>query len=201
MGFMLSIVSLGTVALQSSINVLGTQIIAAHTTARKLFGLLTMPFATVAAAIATFTSQNKGAEQYDRIRQGVYQANMLTTIYSIVVTILIFLSAPFLVHVMSGSSDPFILQTGSMYMRINSPFFIVLGVLLNLRNALQGMGRKIIPLFSSIIELVGKVIFASLLIPFMGYLGVCFCEPFVWSCMALQLWFSFYRSEEIRAVK
>ena len=65
-----------------------------------------MPFATVAAAIATFTSQNKGAEQYDRIRQGVYQANMLTTIYSIVVTILIFLSAPFLVHVMSGSSDP-----------------------------------------------------------------------------------------------
>lgn len=122
MGFMLSIVSLGTVALQSSINVLGTQIIAAHTTARKLFGLLTMPFATVAAAIATFTSQNKGAEQYDRIRQGVYQANMLTTIYSIVVTILIFLSAPFLVHVMSGSSDPFILQTGSMYMRINSPF-------------------------------------------------------------------------------
>ena len=201
MGFMLSIVSLGTVALQSSINVLGTQIIAAHTTARKLFGLLTMPFATVAAAIATFTSQNKGAEQYDRIRQGVYQANMLTTIYSVVVTILIFLSAPFLVHVMSGSSDPFILQTGSMYMRINSPFFIVLGVLLNLRNALQGMGRKIIPLFSSIIELVGKVIFASLLIPFMGYLGVCFCEPFVWSCMALQLWFSFYRSEEIRAVK
>ena len=201
MGFMLSIVSLGTVALQSSINVLGTQIIAAHTTARKLFGLLTMPFATVAAAIATFTSQNKGAEQYDRIRQGVYQANMLTTIYSIVVTILIFLSAPFLVHVMSGSSDPFILQTGSLYMRINSPFFIVLGVLLNLRNALQGMGRKIIPLFSSIIELVGKVIFASLLIPFMGYLGVCFCEPFVWSCMALQLWFSFYRSEEIRAVK
>lgn len=201
MGFMLSIVSLGTVALQSSINVLGTQIIAAHTTARKLFGLLTMPFATVAAAIATFTSQNKGAEQYDRIRQGVYQANMLTTIYSIVVTILIFLSAPFLVHVMSGSSDPFILQTGSMYMRINSPFFIVLGVLLNLRNALQGMGRKIIPLFSSIVELVGKVIFASLLIPFMGYLGVCFCEPFVWSCMALQLWFSFYRSEEIRAVK
>lgn len=102
MGFMLSIVSLGTVALQSSINVLGTQIIATHTTARKLFGLLTMPFATVAAAIATFTSQNKGAEQYDRIRQGVYQANMLTTIYSIVVTILIFLSAPFLVHVMSG---------------------------------------------------------------------------------------------------
>lgn len=50
MGFMLSIVSLGTVALQSSINVLGTQIIAAHTTARKLFGLLTMPFATVSCS-------------------------------------------------------------------------------------------------------------------------------------------------------
>lgn len=201
MGFMLSIVSLGTVALQSSINILGTQVIAAHTTARKLFGLLTMPLATLATAIATFTSQNKGAEQYHRIRQGVYQANLLTIGYSVAVTVLVFILSPFLVRMMSGSSDAFILNTGSLYMRINVPFFLVLGPLLNLRNALQGMGCKIIPLFSSVIELLGKVLFASLLIPVIGYLGVCFCEPFVWSCMAVQLWFAFYRNEEIIAAK
>ena len=187
MGFMLSIVSLGTVALQSSINVLGTQIIAAHTTARKLFGLLTMPFATVAAAIATFTSQNKGAEQYDRIRQGVYQANMLTTIYSVVVTILIFLSAPFLVHVMSGSSDPFILQTGSMYMRINSPFFIVLGVLLNLRNALQGMGYGLVPMLGGVFELVARATIVLLVAGRTSFAGVCLADPMAWIAALIPL--------------
>lgn len=201
MGFMLSIVSMGTVALQSSINPLGTTIIAAHTTARKLFGLLSMPLGTMSTAIATFVSQNYGAGQYRRIRQGVRQANLMAMCYSVIVTVVIFFTAPVVVKTMSGSSDPFIIQTGSRYLYINLPFFTVLSILVNLRNALQGMGRKVIPLFSSIIELSGKVLFASLLIPAIGYLGVCFCEPFVWSCMTLQLCFAFYRSDEMQMAK
>ena len=201
MGFMLSIVSMGTVVLQGAINVLGTSVIAAHTTARKLFNLLSMPTSTISAAVATFTSQNKGANQYRRIRQGMFQANLITIAYSLAVTVLIVFAAPALVGLMSGSSDQFLLDTGSLYLYINVPFFIPLGILLNLRSGLQGMGRKIVPLFSSIIELLGKLLFALLLIPMVGYLGVCFCEPFVWSCMALQLWFAFYRTDEIIAVK
>ena len=201
MGFMLSIVSMGTVVLQGAINVLGTSVIAAHTTARKLFNLLSMPTSTISAAVATFTSQNKGANQYRRIRQGMFQANLITIAYSLAVTVLIVFAAPALVGLMSGSSDQFLLDTGSLYLYINVPFFIPLGILLNLRSGLQGMGRKIVPLFSSIIELLGKLLFALLLIPMVGYLGVCFCEPFVWSCMALQLWFAFYRTDEIIAAK
>ena len=201
MGFMLSIVSMGTVVLQGAINVLGTSVIAAHTTARKLFNLLSVPTSTISAAVATFTSQNKGANQYRRIRQGMFQANLITIAYSLAVTVLIVFAAPALVGLMSGSSDQFLLDTGSLYLYINVPFFIPLGILLNLRSGLRGMGRKIVPLFSSIIELLGKLLFALLLIPMVGYLGVCFCEPFVWSCMALQLWFAFYCTDEIIAAK
>lgn len=201
MGFMLSIVSMGTVVLQGAINVLGTSVIAAHTTARKLFNLLSMPTSTISAAVATFTSQNKGANQYRRICQGMFQANLITIAYSLAVTVLIVFAAPALVGLMSGSSDQFLLDTGSLYLYINVPFFIPLGILLNLRSGLQGMGRNIVPLFSSIIELLGKLLFALLLIPMVGYLGVCFCEPFVWSCMALQLWFAFYHTDEIIAAK
>ena len=160
-----------------------------------------MPTSTISAAVATFTSQNKGANQYRRIRQGMFQANLITIAYSLAVTVLIVFAAPALVGLMSGSSDQFLLDTGSLYLYINVPFFIPLGILLNLRSGLQGMGRKIVPLFSSIIELLGKLLFALLLIPMVGYLGVCFCEPFVWSCMALQLWFAFYRTDEIMAAK
>ena len=72
MGFMFSIVSIGTIILQSGINGLGTQIIAAHTAARKLISLFCLPLSTLAASMATFVSQNKGANQKDRIKKKTY---------------------------------------------------------------------------------------------------------------------------------
>ena len=47
MGFMLSIVSTGTVILQTAINSLGYLIIAVHTDARKLFAFCMMPVSTI----------------------------------------------------------------------------------------------------------------------------------------------------------
>lgn len=90
MGFMFSIVSIGTIILQTGINSLGTQIIAAHTAARKLMSLFCLPLSTLAASMATFVSQNKGAQNYDRIIKGVHLANMCGIIYPIFLSILIF---------------------------------------------------------------------------------------------------------------
>ena len=42
-------------------------------------------------------------------------------------------------------------------LRVNAPFYGVLGILLNLRYSLQGLGQKITPLVSSIIEFIGKI--------------------------------------------
>ena len=56
-----------------------------------------------------------------------------------------------------------------------------------LRNALQGMGKKLTPLTSSFIELFGKIFFVVFIIPYTGYMGVIFCEPLIWIPMTLQL--------------
>lgn len=193
MGFMFSIVSIGTIILQSGINSLGTQIITAHTAARKLISLFCLPLSTLAASMATFVSQNKGAQNYERIIKGVRLSNICGIIYPIFLSILIYFTAENLVHLLSGSNTPAVLQNGAMYLKINIPFFIVLSILLNLRNAIQGFGYKITPLFSSIIELIGKIVFTLFLVPTFKYLGVCFCEPIIWCLMASQLIYSYQK--------
>ena len=193
MGFMFSIVSIGTIILQTGINGLGTQIIAAHTAARKLMSLLCLPLSTLAASMATFVSQNKGAQNYTRIMKGVRMANTCGIIYPMFLSIIIYFTAENLVHFLSGSSNPIVLENGAMYLKINVPFFIVLSILLNLRNTIQGFGYKITPLISSLIEFFGKIVFTLFLVPTFKYLGVCFCEPIIWCMMASQLLFSYHR--------
>lgn len=60
MGLMFSIVSVGTVILQTAINDFGVLIIGAQTTARRLMALSLMPLTAIAASMTTFVSQNLG---------------------------------------------------------------------------------------------------------------------------------------------
>lgn len=198
MGFMLCIVSMGTVILQSAINKLGYLTIAGHVAARKLNSFCAMPATSLCMAISTFVSQNKGANQKERIRQGVRCANLIACVCGVAITIILFFVAPLFVKLISGSTNSTVINNGVMYLRINAPFYAVLGILLNLRNALQGLGKKIVPLISSVIECLGKMIFVAIFIPILGYYGVIICEPVIWCFMTLQLAYSFYTDEYMK---
>ena len=58
---------------------------------------------------------------------------------------------------------------------------------------MQGVGRKVVPIASSVIELVGKVIFTFLVIPYLGFFGVCLVEPTLWVICTIFLVFNFIR--------
>lgn len=198
MGFMMAIVSSGTVILQKAINGFGYLTIAGHTTARKVSAFCMMPCATVSASLATFVSQNYGANQRERIVDGMKIGFKLAIGWGVIATVIMFFFARPLVSLISGSSEATVLDNGSLYLMINAPFYAVLGILLILRNALQGLGKKIVPLISSIIEFFGKVIFAWLFIPMLDYFGVIICEPVIWCLMCLQLLYSFFNNPYIK---
>lgn len=198
MAVMMSIVYIGTIILQRAINNLGYLTIAAHTAARKLNGFCLMPAATIGAALSTFVSQNKGAGEYNRIRAGVKVANIMAVCWGVIISIILFFTAPTLIKVLSGSTEEVIIKNGSLYLIINAPFYTVVGMLFNLRNSLQGLGEKLTPLISSTIECIGKVIFVAILIPKLKYMGVIICEPIIWCCMTIQLVYSFYRNPFIK---
>ena len=201
MGVMLLIVSAGTVILQTAINNLGYLIIAGHTAARKLNSFAMIPVASLSMSLATFVSQNKGANQGYRIREAVRYANIISIIWGAIITVVLIFFAPTLMKILSGSSEDVVINNGVRYLLWNSPFYAVLGILLNLRNALQGIGEKLLPLVSSIIEFFGKILFVILFIPSLKYFGVIICEPVIWCCMCLQLAYSFYKNSYIKKYK
>ena len=192
MGFMSSIVSIGTVILQTAVNGMGVTIIAAQTTGRRIMFFLMMPMSSLATALTTFVSQNFGAGNKSRIKSAVKYANIINTIWSIISVVFVYtLSVP-LIRFISGSYDKELIANAKLYIAMAAPFFWALGILFNLRNALQGMDRKIEPLISSCIELICKIAFVLFVIPHVGYTGVVLTEPIIWVVMVLQLAYSFY---------
>lgn len=189
MALMLVVVSIGTVALQSAVNSFDKEVIAAHTAARKIDELFMIPLSTFSVTAATYGSQNYGAGRMDRIREGIFNVFLLGFIWSTLGILTVYLAGPFLVRTITGSENPTIIQTAVQYIRINFPFFYFLVPLLVLRSTLQGLGRRLVPVIGSGIELIGKFLVVAFLAPRLGYLGVCISEPIIWIiCMSLVMW-------------
>ncbi|MBO5583004.1 MAG: MATE family efflux transporter [Prevotella sp.] len=187
MGFMMSFVLLGTFALQTSINALGTNIIVAHTGARRITMLLFLPYTVLGMALATYCGQNLGARQYRRISQGIWSAIRISAMWSIVAIIIVYVAAPLCVRLVTASSQPEVVDNASLYLRVDVLFYFVCALICLLRNAMQGFGDNRTPILSSTVELTGKVLIALLLVPSIGYWGVIVCEPIVWVLMVVPL--------------
>ena len=201
MAFMGSIVSIGSIILQSGINGLGTKIIAGHVAARKVYALMNLPFISIGVALSTFIGQNKGSNQGERILRAMKDAYLFDFVFAAVCSLILWFSAPSLIHLISGSSDPTIIGNGSKFLYVVGPFYAVLGMLMQTRFALQGLGSKILPLFSSVIECVGKILFTMFLIPMFQYDAVIWCEPIIWCLMLIELLISFECNSYIKDVK
>lgn len=187
MALMSAIVSSGSIVLQAPINSFGTMIIAGHISARKIFGITNIPLIAIGTAAATFVSQNLGAQKIDRIKKVVRTANIMCVIWGILCTVVIPLTAKILISAISGSSNEEVISYGSKYIIFMQPFYAILGILVVTRNSLQGLGSKIVPLFSSVIEFLGKVLFTVAIIPHTGIRGIIMCEPLIWCAMTVQL--------------
>lgn len=187
MGLMGCIVNIGTIILQSAINGLGTSIVAAHTAARRLFDILMILIYTVGLAMTTYVSQNAGAGRVDRIKQGVRHAHVVATIISTMMILLCYLIARPVIEWLTSSTDPAIVDPAVFYLKFGVWFFYALGPLFILRCSLQGMGCKIIPICSSILEMLVKIASAAILVPHLQYFGVVLTEPISWVLMTTLL--------------
>ena len=196
--FMMCFVSAGSVILQSGINGLGYLTIAAHTAARKLYTFCMMPFTAMSQTVNTFVSQNYGAKQPERIRKAMKYSYLYAAVVTVLITGVIWIFAPAMIHWISGSDEPTLLQNGTLYLRVVAPCYFILGVLNNTRRALQAVGQKILPVFSGVIELIGKILFTAVFIPKMQYTAVIICEPVIWCFMVVELLVVFWRDPFIR---
>lgn len=180
MGLMSAIYNLGSVALQSSINALGSVYITAQTAARRMAEMYFIPGGALGIGVATFSSQNLGAGRRSRIWQSVRAALKIYFVWWLFVLAFTFLLGEPVLRLITGSSDARIISNAMLYLKISVPVIPPMAVLVILRNMLQGIRHTVEPLLASALELIGKVIFAVWLVPVWGYRAVCFCEPTTW---------------------
>ena len=185
------VVELGTVIFQSAANLLGQMYIAAHSSARRLLMMMIQPIISLSIANMTFIGQNWGAGKTERVRPAIRTAILLEILWCLFAAFILFFFGGALIRFTTGTTDPEILKNGVLSLRINCVLFPVLGVLFCLRNTMQAMGHKIIPVLSSFIELAMKLLAVALFIPRWGFIGVCITEPVTWVLMTLFLAGSF----------
>ena len=168
MGLMSAIYNLGSVALQSSINALGSVYITAQTAARRMAEMYFIPGGALGIGVATFSSQNLGAGRRSRIWQSVRAALKIYFVWWLFVLAFTFLLGEPVLRLITGSSDARIISNAMLYLKISVPIIPPMAVLVILRNMLQGIRHTVEPLLASALELIGKVIFAVWLVPVWG---------------------------------
>lgn len=172
MGLMSCLVGIGTILLQSAINTLGTTVIVAHTAARKVFELVSLPNSVLGSAMATYCGQNYGARRFDRIRQGIRASLIIAAVWAVVVFLICHTIEGKLIQFVASTTNPDVIYWGSTYLKVDMSFIVICGVIVILRNSMQGFGDRVIPVFSSCIELAGKIIFAFVFAPMFAYWGI-----------------------------
>ena len=187
MAFMSAFVQLGTFALQTSINTFGTNTIVAHTAARKASSIFMMPWGTLGTTLATYCGQNLGAVKYSRIKKGIRDTLFFTWGWCILVLLAAYTISPFIIQMITATKEPEIIETATLYLKVNTLFYFVPSVICLFRNAMQGFGDSKTPVFSSSLELLAKVVAAFLLAPAFGYWGIIVSEPIAWFIMVIPL--------------
>ena len=186
-----AIISVGGIVVQSVVNGFGFLFVAGFTSTNKLYGLLEVAAISFGYAITTYNSQNLGAKKYQRVKHGVFMANLLSLSTSVVIgLIMIFFGKNILMMFISGTPDQTIqvLDIAYRYLFIMAICLPILYILHTYRSALQGMQDTFIPMLSGIIELIMRIAIALILPIYIGQNGIYYAEVFAWLGAAVLLY-------------
>ncbi len=191
MALQFSITAIGTILVQSALNMLGSVAVAAYTAAGKVEQFVTQPFLAMGMTMATYCAQNTGVNDIRRIRKGVMIANIMSAIYGVVIAFVVVYAMPYLVRLFITGDAQQILDYAKTYIKISSAFFIPLGMIFIFRNVLQGCGYSFVPIMGGVIELLSRAVLAFIAARLMSFTGVCFANVAAWITAGGYLWIAY----------
>ncbi len=190
MGFQPSIIAAGVIILQFSINGLGALSVAAYTAAQRIELFATLPLMSFGMAMATYTAQNLGARQYQRIRSGVLQCTAISLAFSFVIGLVMIFGGRYFAGFFI-TSNPEALSLSEKYLTVGGLSYFILGLLFIFRYTLQGLGQNMVPTIAGIMELVMRIFTVTFLIGPFGFYGVCLANPLAWVGSSIPLMIAF----------
>ncbi|UZN03114.1 MATE family efflux transporter [Cellulomonas sp. S1-8] len=180
MGFQASIIAIGALAVQVRLNSLGADAVAAYTTAARVDLLAVTLLASLGLAMSMFVAQNLGGGRPDRIRAGVVQGVWMAVGASVVLGAVLVAAGSHLVGLFVGEGEQRVVDLAAYLLLVNGALYVVLGVLMVLRGALQGLGQTLVPTVTGLVELVMRVGAAIVLGAAYGFEGVVWGNPLAW---------------------
>jgi putative MATE family efflux protein len=190
MGFQMSIIAIGAVAVTFALNNLQSAIaIAAFAASQKIDMLASMPLASFGAAMTTYSAQNFGARRIDRIKKGVIQCFAISGSFSLVMGALYFFVGDRFSAIFLGSGQTEAVQLSHLYLKINGSLYILLSWLFIARQSLQGLGNSMTPTIAGLMELFMRTFAAIFLSEIFGFTGICLASPLAWlgACIPLTI--------------
>ena len=180
MGFQMSVMCIGQLVMQASVNSLGTIAIAGYTAATKVDQLSVLVNNAFITAIAAYVAQNYGARDIERIRNGVWSGLLITELTDFLMIMIILIVEPFIVPMFVSSPSPEMFGYARDFFTVTLPFYPVLGLLCVYRTSVQSMGNSWAPFAACIVELVARCSASILLGALFGYMGIVFSSPLAW---------------------
>ena len=180
MGFQMSVMCIGQLAMQMVVNSLGTAAVAGYTAASKADQLSVLVNNAMMTAISNYVAQNFGAGKKERIQQGVRASLIQTETFNLLMCAGILLLRHPIVELFMSSPTTEIYHYSDVYLTIVAPFYIVLGLLAVYRTAIQSMQNGWAPFAACMIELVMRISATVGLVGMLGYTSVCIASPMAW---------------------
>ena len=187
-----SFVSIGNIIIQSVINGFGTDVMAGYSAAVKLNNLVITSFTTLGNGISNFAAQNIGAGKMDRVKAGFTAGLKLVWMLCAPILLLYFIWGKGLMGFFLDEPTELALRTGIIFLRILSPFYIVISAKLVADGILRGAGMMKQFMVATFTDLILRVVLAFVLSEtVLGSTGIWCAWPVGW-CVATVMSIRFY---------
>ena len=178
-----SVMNFGILMVQGLVNSFGTAVMAAFAAAVKIDSFAYMPVQEFGNAFSTFVAQNFGAGKQARIRRGVRSAFVTSVLFSLAVSVAVFLLARPLMLIFVRAEETEIIRIGVQYLRIEGVFYFGIGILFLLYGyyrAIRMLGMSVV---LTVLSLGTRVVLAYALaaIPSVGVTGIWWSIPIGWA--------------------
>lgn len=187
MALQYSITAIGTMMVQSSLNILGSTLVAAYTAAGKIEQVVSQAYVALGTTLATYSAQNIGAGDVPRIRRGFRATTWIGVIYSFAAAALVMTVGKYMTYLFVSEDVELIMDSVDLYLKCAGSLFIPLAIVNIYRNGIQGLGYGLLPMMAGVAELVGRGVMSVIAAQQKSYLGVCLASPAAWVLAAALL--------------
>ena len=171
---------IGKVFVQGAVNLMGSAGIAAYTAATRVEGFANSFGASGAQAESVFISQNYGAKQPERVREGFTKGMLLHVELGLIMSVLMFAAARPGVRIFLDGGESAAIDSGAAYLRLISFFYVLCFTGNSYVGYFRGLGKVQIPLVGTAIHLTIRAVLSFCWVGSMGVKGVALATGIGW---------------------